>query len=72
MRALGIIVQSPGFNHDFGFQQRLKPFSLQAFVAKLVMEAFDEAVFPRLTGRSKLPPSLAAALAMRLEGARIL
>lgn len=53
VRSLGIIVQSPSLDHNLGFQQRLKPFALQAFISKLVMETFDEAVFPRLPWRNK-------------------
>jgi hypothetical protein len=45
VRTLGMIAQTPIFNTNLGFQQRLKPFVLQTIIEKPVMETFDVAVF---------------------------
>ncbi len=42
MRPALIILHSPGFDNDSGFQQRAKDFPVQTFIAQLVMEALDE------------------------------
>src|SRR5260370_7979960 len=47
MRAALIILHSPGFDKDSGFQQRAKDFPVQTFIAQLVMEALDEWLLPR-------------------------
>jgi hypothetical protein len=39
-----IILDSPGFDNDSGFQQRAKDFPVQTFIAQLVMEALNEVV----------------------------
>src|SRR5258708_29294551 len=47
MRPALIILHSPGFDKDSGFQQRAKDFPVQTFIAQLVMEALDEWLLPR-------------------------
>src|SRR5580704_6747266 len=47
MRPALIILDSPGFDNDSGFQQRAKDFPVQTFIAQLVMEALDEGLLPR-------------------------
>src|SRR5258708_29603771 len=47
MRPALIILDSPLFDNDSGFQQRAKDFPVQTFIAQLVMEAFDEWLLPR-------------------------
>jgi hypothetical protein len=45
---LGIIVLAPSFNHDLSFLERLKPFAVQALIAKFVVKRFNETVLPGL------------------------
>jgi hypothetical protein len=47
MRPALIILDSPLFDNDAGFQQRAKDFPIQTFIAQLVMEALDEGLLPR-------------------------
>jgi len=53
MWPLGIIVQSPGFDDHLGFQERLKPLTLQALITELVMKTFDEPILPGLARRNE-------------------
>jgi hypothetical protein len=39
MRSALIILDSPGFDNDSGFQQRAKDFPVQTFIPQLVMKA---------------------------------
>ena len=50
MRANLVVVTPPGLNHDLGLSTRQEPFEAQALVAELAVEAFADAVLPRLAG----------------------
>ncbi len=48
MRPFVVVELAPPFNDDLGLTGREKPLPVQTFAAELVMEAFQEAVLPRL------------------------
>src|ERR1700751_2798749 len=50
MRPVLIIFVSPLLQNESGFQQGAEDLSVQAFVAQLVVEAFDIGLFPRRSG----------------------
>src|SRR5258706_5539897 len=58
VRSLRIVMPTPFFNGDLGFRQRLKPFAVQAFIAKFVVKRFDKTVVPGLAGRDNRRPRL--------------
>ena len=50
MRALGVVVDPPGFNRSPGAGQVSEQVLVEAFVAEPAVEAFDEPVLLRLAG----------------------
>jgi hypothetical protein len=50
MRTHFVVVAPPCFNNDLCFGTRAKPFEAQTLIAKLAVEAFRDAILPRLAG----------------------
>ena len=50
MRTHFVVVTAPGFDDDLGLGARTELFDAQAFVTELAVEAFGNAILPRLTG----------------------
>jgi hypothetical protein len=50
MRANLVVVAPPRLDADLRFGARTKPFEAQTLVAKLAVEAFCDAILPRLAG----------------------
>jgi len=48
VRTHRVVIDAPGFDQGLGFGDAGEPVFVQAFVAKLAVETFDEGVFDRL------------------------
>ena len=47
MRSVGVVVDAPVFDDDFGFEQRIEDPQVQEFVAEAAVERLDPGVLPR-------------------------
>ena len=47
MRPYGVVVASPGFDHDLGLLQCVEDLAVEQFIAQFAVEAFAIAVLPR-------------------------
>ena len=55
MRANGIVVAPPAFDHDPGLVERVEDLAVEQLVAQAGVEAFDIAILPRAAGGIRAP-----------------
>jgi hypothetical protein len=55
MRALGVVITAPRFQHDAGLRQRAEQDFVQELVAQPPIETLDERVLHRLAGGDVMP-----------------
>src|SRR5438477_13030372 len=58
VRAFGVVITAPGFQHHPGMRQRTEQGLVQQLIAQPPVEAFDEGVLHRLAGGDVMPGDL--------------